>query len=800
MSDIFISYKREDQATARKLADALESEGWTVWWDPKLRAGERFNDVIETALNEAKCVIVLWSKRSVESLYVKDEATHALKRKKLVPVTIQQVELPFRFEELHTPSLFDWDGSKDFSEFRRLVEDISAILGPTPMRRAEGEESPTLDEERLRKQGQPSEEEAKRKDEQESRRTRKYAWRTYGAVAAAVAVMLIIFSFVFWPKLQGATEKVILLVADFGGPDPEKWGVTEEVINQLRRATEKYTDVEIQGLGKAITEQEGSKVAQTEGKKRNATIVLWGWYRIPREVVQLRVHFEVLNPPKEFSALGQAPNVQQRAAIAELTSFELLDRLSKETTYLSLFVLGMARRAAGDGKGAIDRFSDALAKKTEHSSSLNHSIVYFYRGLTYLFKRDSDHALADLNQAIKLQPELAEAYVNRSVIYSAKGDYSRSLADLNQAIQLKPDLTVAYNNRGLLYVQAKDYDQAIDNFSQALKLFVSTDSSKISPPIGSQLGSIKFDRDVPVLNFFVAELSDYMIYINRGAAYLSKGDHDRALKDFNHAIKLRPNQPLTYANRATVYFAKQDYDHALDDLNQVIKLQPDFALAYWKRGGVYYLKGDYDRALADLNQAIKLQPNSADLYSSRGELYAKRDEHDRAIADFSQEIKLRAPDSPDSIEAYLLRGISYGEKRDYDHAIADFNQALKLEPDNARAYNSRGWTYAQKGDFDRALDDLNQALKLKPAGAAIYDSRGFAYAAKGDYDRAMADYNQALKLKPDADYAYYGRGVLYRTLGEHQKAIADFKRTLELTKKPKRQQDAEKQLRELGAR
>jgi MTH538 TIR-like domain (DUF1863). len=160
MSDIFISYKREDQATARKLANALESEGWTVWWDPKLRAGERFNDVIESALNEAKCVVVLWSKRSVQSLYVKDEATHALKRKKLVPVTIEQVELPFRFEELHTPSLLNWDGSKEFSEFRRLVEDISTIvsLSSTGARAAEeqhlgaSEERRKIDEEFLRRQ------------------------------------------------------------------------------------------------------------------------------------------------------------------------------------------------------------------------------------------------------------------------------------------------------------------------------------------------------------------------------------------------------------------------------------------------------------------------------------------------------------------------------------------------------------------------------------------------------------------------------------------------------------------------
>jgi hypothetical protein len=130
MSDIFISYKREEQATARKLASALENEGWTVWWDPKLRAGEHFDDVIEKALNEAKCVIVLWSNLAVSSEYVKAEATEALEQKKLVPVKIESVNLPFRFKRVHTPSLLEWDGSKDSSEFQRLVEDIAAIVGP----------------------------------------------------------------------------------------------------------------------------------------------------------------------------------------------------------------------------------------------------------------------------------------------------------------------------------------------------------------------------------------------------------------------------------------------------------------------------------------------------------------------------------------------------------------------------------------------------------------------------------------------------------------------------------------------
>ena len=108
MSDIFISYKREEQATARQLADALEKEGWSVWWDPQLRAGEHFDEVIEKALNEAKCVIVIWSERSVQSRYVRDEATYALDRDKLVPVAIENVNLPFRFRGVHEFAWLGW--------------------------------------------------------------------------------------------------------------------------------------------------------------------------------------------------------------------------------------------------------------------------------------------------------------------------------------------------------------------------------------------------------------------------------------------------------------------------------------------------------------------------------------------------------------------------------------------------------------------------------------------------------------------------------------------------------------------
>lgn len=132
MSDIFISYKREEQPQAKALADALEKKGWSVWWDPKLRAGEHFDDVIEKALQETKCVIVLWSKRSVKSRYVRDEATYALKRGKLIPAAIDGVTPPFRFEGVQTAQLRGWDGSVTFPGFQKLVDDISSIIGSPP--------------------------------------------------------------------------------------------------------------------------------------------------------------------------------------------------------------------------------------------------------------------------------------------------------------------------------------------------------------------------------------------------------------------------------------------------------------------------------------------------------------------------------------------------------------------------------------------------------------------------------------------------------------------------------------------
>jgi hypothetical protein len=129
MSDIFISYAREDRERAKALAEALTARGWSIWWDHNIRAGEEFDEVIAENLAAAKCVIVLWSSVSARSRWVKTEAGEGARREVLLPVALEaDVEIPLEFKRLQTVYLNDWKPNVAHREFDRFVEDISTIV------------------------------------------------------------------------------------------------------------------------------------------------------------------------------------------------------------------------------------------------------------------------------------------------------------------------------------------------------------------------------------------------------------------------------------------------------------------------------------------------------------------------------------------------------------------------------------------------------------------------------------------------------------------------------------------------
>jgi hypothetical protein len=129
MADVFISYRKADRAKAEDLADALKVENLDVWWDEGLEPGQTFDEKIQSVLEQAKAVIVVWSRESVKSEWVRAESSVGRERGILVPVMIQPVNIPVPFNLIHTADLIGWSGDRSHPGYRDVVKQVKVLAG-----------------------------------------------------------------------------------------------------------------------------------------------------------------------------------------------------------------------------------------------------------------------------------------------------------------------------------------------------------------------------------------------------------------------------------------------------------------------------------------------------------------------------------------------------------------------------------------------------------------------------------------------------------------------------------------------
>ena len=193
-------------------------------------------------------------------------------------------------------------------------------------------------------------------------------------------------------------------------------------------------------------------------------------------------------------------------------------------------------------------------------------------------QREYEESIEHYTQAIKLKPDLAEAYNNLGLIYEQRGDYNKAIENFDRAIYLNPNYAEAYSNLGLVYKQQGDYEDAIRNFDRAIYLNPNHVTS----------------------------------YNNRGIAYTRQGTYEKAIADFTQAIQLNPDLAEPYNNRGNTYTQRRDYDRAIEDYTRAIAVNPNYAEAYKGRGVAYYDKGEIECAIADYTRAIELNPDYAE--------------------------------------------------------------------------------------------------------------------------------------------------------------------------------------------
>src|SRR5436190_6779570 len=349
---------------------------------------------------------------------------------------------------------------------------------------------------------------------------------------------------------------------------------------------------------------------------------------------------------------------------------------------------------------AENRRKDAMARKKadeDASAKSQTALRHLEQGKSYAASGDHTRAIAEFDEAIRLDPKLTAAYWQRGISHANKADHARAIADYEQAILLDPQLADAYYGRGFSKSMQGDHDGAIADYNQAIRL---------DPKLAAA-------------------------YWQRGVSYAKKGDQTRAMADYNEAIRLDPKLARAYWDRGNSYEARNDHDRAIADYDEAIRLQPQMSEAYYARGFSHSVKGDFARAIADYDAAIRLNPKAAFVYWRRGTAYSMKGDYGRAIADYDEAIRL----NPQLAAAYWQRGVSYANRGDHMRAVADYGEAIRLDPKLARAYWDRGNSYAARGDHTRAIADFDEAIRLEPKLAGAYYARGVSYAKKGNRTR-----------------------------------------------------------------
>ncbi|WP_338668638.1 tetratricopeptide repeat protein [Pseudodesulfovibrio methanolicus] len=230
---------------------------------------------------------------------------------------------------------------------------------------------------------------------------------------------------------------------------------------------------------------------------------------------------------------------------------------------------------------------------------------------------DEDTALAYLNQALDLDPNLANARYYRSTILFSKGRTNEALADVDRAIELKPEHVQAHYTRGSILLNLGRFREAARDFTEVI------------------------GHDPSIAQAFV----------RRGMCYMRLHREDEAIDDFGSALAINPANLEANYNRGMAYLARGEYDAALSDLSQAYVLDADNVRLLTARGQILLKLGRFKSAARDYLRATQLAPGQSPLYGLLAEALAGAGEMDQAIEAAEKALSLAHARGDDSLAA-----------------------------------------------------------------------------------------------------------------------------------------------------
>ena len=407
MSDVFVSYKAEDRRRVKPLVDALEADGFAVWWDEQIGGGAGWRHEIETQLNAAPCVIVIWSKRSVgpEGTFVHDEAARAQQRQVYVPVTIDKVHLPLGFGETQALPLTGWHGNRSDARYQAVLTAVRR-LATAGSGTAVAYQAPRP----ISRRGVLA-----------------------GSAVAAVAAAGVGSWWLLKPESAEAADSIAVLpFANLSG-DPAQSYFSDGIAEELRSALARFAGLKV--VGRTSSEAVRNEDAETAAEKLGVTNILTGSVRQSPSVI--RVNAQLIDGKNGLERWSQIYDRTPGDAIKIQT--DIAENVAR--------TLSIALGAANGGSLIVGGTQNAAA----HDLTLQAAEAF-----DRYTKEDVDRALHLLDEAIRLDPNYAGAYARRAFYtirrgnsFSTSGEgFASALAEAQpfarKALSLAPNLSYAH--------------------------------------------------------------------------------------------------------------------------------------------------------------------------------------------------------------------------------------------------------------------------------------------------------------------------------------------------------------------
>ena len=487
-------------------------------------------------------------------------------------------------------------------------------------------------------------------------------------------------------------------------------------------------------------------------------------------------------------------------------SFDRLLQLDRrnDRAYIGLAQMNLARK---DTTAALDNLNRGIALSKKNANA------YVMRAeIASRSKHDFEHALADMDSAILLEPRYAGYFINRAFMKYNLDDYFGAMADYDYAISLEPASQEAHFNRGLLRAEVGDNNKAISDFSFVLK----SNPSNFMALYNRALLHMRTRQFREAVSDFTAILKKYPEfeagYIARGEAKRrmgdtrgSEADMEKAMSIFRRnkthestfnpaeieataAIKKAEQRALTgedepetaeeIMNRFNTLLTVHDNDavkpeyanrqrgHVQND-NIEVEPMPMFTLTYYDKDDKLGSKTHYIREIGDINDS-RLLPAKLTLISGDSQL--SEDDIKRHFTDIDYYNSLLAHAKPRSVD-YFARGLDYLLVKNPDAAIADADAAIAMSPQFMLAYMLRADAHYMQYLMAQVREPgTAEALVVSPADKSQAMLRQRVESTM--LNQMVSDLNEAIKLSPKNVYAYFNKGNAYMLQGDYTSAIS----------------------------